>query len=81
MGDLLRPNRRAVHGVEKDGEVVERGPYGVSAIDPSSGNTLALSRRRQGITNVALVDASTALVADRDELIAIDASNGKAVNV
>ena len=33
----------------KDGEVVERGPYGVSAIDPSSGkNTLALSRRRQG---------------------------------
>src|SRR5262245_10925919 len=62
----------------KDGEVVERGPYGVSAIDPSSGKILWRYRGAdKGITNVALPDASTALVADRDELIAIDASNGK----
>src|SRR5262245_3347471 len=64
----------------KDGEVVERGPYGVSAIDPSSGKTLWRYRGAdKGITNIALADASTALTADRDELIAIDASNGKIV--
>jgi outer membrane protein assembly factor BamB len=64
----------------KDGEVVERGPYGVSTIDPSSGITLWRHRGAdKGITNIALADASTALVADRDELIAIDASNGKVI--
>lgn len=63
----------------KDGEVVERGPYGVSAIDPASGKILWRYRGAdKGITNIALVDESTALIADRDELIAIDTSNGKA---
>src|SRR5499433_416822 len=64
----------------KDGEVVERGPYGVSAIDPSSGKILWRYRGAdKGITNIALAEASTALIADRDELIAIDTSNGKVV--
>jgi len=64
----------------KDGEVVERGPYGVSAIDPSNGKILWRYRGAdKGITNIALADASTALIADRDELIAIDTSNGKVV--
>jgi outer membrane protein assembly factor BamB len=64
----------------KDGEVVERGPYGVSAIDPSSGKILWRYRGAdKGISNIALANASTALVADRDELISIDTSNGKAV--
>jgi outer membrane protein assembly factor BamB len=64
----------------KDGEVIERGPYGVSAVDPSSGKILWRYRGAdKGITNIALADASTALVADRDELIAIDTSSGKVV--
>ncbi len=64
----------------KDGDVVERGPYGVSAIDPSSGKILWRYRGAdKGITNIALADALTALVADRDELIVIDTSNGKVV--
>lgn len=64
----------------KDGEVVERGPYGLSAIDPSNGKILWRYRGAdKGITNIALPNASTALVADRDELIAIDTSNGKVV--
>src|SRR5215831_1806060 len=63
-----------------DGAVVGRGPYGVSAIDPSSGKILWRYRGAdKGITNIALADASTALIADRDELIAIDTSNGKVV--
>jgi hypothetical protein len=64
----------------KDGEVVERGPYGVSAIDPSNGKILWRYRGAdKGISNIALADASTALVADHDELIAIDKSSGKVV--
>jgi outer membrane protein assembly factor BamB len=62
----------------KDGEIAERGPYGVSAIDPSNGKILWRHRGAdKGITNLALPDTRTALVADRDELIAIDTSNGK----
>ena len=64
----------------KDGEVVERGPFGVSAIDPSNGKILWRYRGAdKGISNIALADASTALVADHDELIAIDKSSGKVV--
>ncbi len=62
----------------KDGEIAERGPYGVSAIDPANGKILWRHRGAdKGITNLALPDTRTALVADRDELIAIDTSNGK----
>lgn len=62
----------------KDGDITERGPYGVSAIDPSNGKILWRHRGAdKGITNLALPDTRTALVADRDELIAIDTSNGK----
>ncbi len=62
----------------RDGEIVERGPYGVSAIDPSNGKILWRYRGAdKGLTNIALPNASTAIVADRDELIAIDISNGK----
>src|SRR5262249_18948545 len=57
----------------KDGEIVERGPYGVSAIETSKGKILWRYRGAdRGITNIALLDPSTALTADRDELVAID---------
>ncbi len=62
----------------KDGEIAERGPYGVSAIDPATGKILwRWKGADKGITNLALPDASTVLAADRDELIAIDAATGK----
>ena len=62
----------------KDGETVERGPYGVSAIDVSSGKTLwRYKGADKGITNIALPDPSTIIVADRDDLIFIDAATGK----
>src|SRR5262245_54294280 len=64
----------------KDGEVVERGPYGVSAIDPSNGKIIWRYRGAdKGISNIALANASTALVADRDELVSIETSSGKVV--
>ncbi|MGH9854285.1 MAG: PQQ-binding-like beta-propeller repeat protein, partial [Blastocatellia bacterium] len=63
----------------KDGEIAERGPYGVSAIDPTNGKILWRYRGAdKGITNLALPDARTAMIADRDELVVIDATTGKA---
>ncbi|MDQ2856224.1 MAG: PQQ-binding-like beta-propeller repeat protein, partial [Acidobacteriota bacterium] len=62
----------------KDGDTVERGPYGVSAIDIEKGKVLwRYKGADKGITNMVLPDASTVIVADRDDLIIIDAVNGK----
>jgi outer membrane protein assembly factor BamB len=62
----------------KDGEIVERGPYGVSAIDKDSGKILWRHQGAdKGITNLALSDPSTVLIADRDELVTLDATTGK----
>ena len=62
----------------KDGEVDERGPYGVSAIDAATGKTLwRYKGADKGITNIALPDAATIVTADRDDLIILDAGTGK----
>jgi outer membrane protein assembly factor BamB len=62
----------------RDGETAERGPYGVSAIDTSNGKTLwRYKGADKGITNIALPDSSTIIIADRDDLIFIDAASGK----
>jgi outer membrane protein assembly factor BamB len=62
----------------KDGEVEARGPYGVSAVDARTGKTLwRYKGADKGITNIALPDAATIAIADRDDLILIDAATGK----
>ncbi|HEX8144784.1 MAG TPA: PQQ-binding-like beta-propeller repeat protein [Pyrinomonadaceae bacterium] len=62
----------------RDGETVERGPYGVSAIDTSTGKTLwRYKGADKGITNIALPDDSTIIIADADDLIFLDARTGK----
>ena len=62
----------------RDGETVERGPYGVSAVDVSNGKILwRYKGADKGITNIALPDPSTVIVADRDDLVFIDAATGK----
>jgi outer membrane protein assembly factor BamB len=62
----------------RDGETESRGPYGVSAIDARTGKTIwRYKGADKGITNIALPDASTVLIADRDDLILIDAAMGK----
>ncbi len=59
-------------------EPAARGPYGVSALDASTGKTLwRYKGADKGITNLALPDASTIAVADRDDLILLDAATGK----
>ena len=62
----------------EDGEVVSRGPYGVTAIDLRKGKTLwRYKGADKGITNLILADTSTLFVADRDDLIVLDAATGK----
>ena len=61
-----------------NGETVERGPYGVSAIDSRSGKVLwRYKGADKGITNLLLPARNTIAVADRDDLIMIDATTGK----
>ena len=62
----------------EDGETAARGPYGVSAIDPSSGKTVwRFKGADKGLTNFAIPNAGTVAVADRDDLILLDAATGK----
>lgn len=64
----------------KDGETIERGPYGVSAIDVRSGKVLwRYKGADKGITNLVMLDRNNIVVADRDELLYIDANIGKRV--
>ncbi len=62
----------------KNGETVERGPYGVSAIDARSGKVLwRYKGADKGITNLLLPARDMIAIADRDDLITIDATIGK----
>ena len=62
----------------KDGETVERGSYGVSAIDIRNGKVLwRYKGADKGITNLVLPNSSSIVVADRDDLIVIDSKTGK----
>lgn len=62
----------------KDGETIERGPYGVAAIDARTGKVLwQYKGADKGITNLVFADPSTLTIADHDELITIDRTTGK----
>ena len=62
----------------KDGETIERGSYGVSAIDVSNGKVLwRYKGADKGITNLLFPDHNTIAIADRDDLLFLDPRNGK----
>jgi outer membrane protein assembly factor BamB len=62
----------------RDGETTARGSYGVSAINARTGKVIwRYKGADKGITNLALPDSSTVIIADRDDLILIDAATGK----
>jgi outer membrane protein assembly factor BamB len=62
----------------KDGETVDRGSYGVSAIDARKGKVLwRYKGADKGITNLVLPDPNAIALADRDDLIFVDATSGK----
>lgn len=62
----------------RDGEIIKRGPYGVSAINVESGKVLwRYKGADKGITNIALPAPASLIIADRDDLIMIDAATGQ----
>jgi outer membrane protein assembly factor BamB len=62
----------------KDGETDERGSYGLSAIDARSGKVLwRYKGADKGITNLLIPGPNVLAVADRDDLIFVDAQTGK----
>ncbi|HEU4510789.1 MAG TPA: PQQ-binding-like beta-propeller repeat protein [Pyrinomonadaceae bacterium] len=78
VGDVLYVRTGGQFTRLKDGDIVERGSYGVSAIDALTGKVLwRYKGADKGITNLLLPARNTIAMADRDDLILIDASNGK----
>ena len=62
----------------RDGESDEEGTFGISAIDTKNGKTLwRYKGADKGLTNFVFADAATILIADKDDLVAIDAQTGK----
>jgi outer membrane protein assembly factor BamB len=62
----------------KDGETVDRGSYGVSAIDARRGKVRwRYKGADKGISNLVLPGPDSIAIADRDDLIFIDATSGK----
>jgi outer membrane protein assembly factor BamB len=65
----------------KDGEIEEKGLFGISAIDTKNGKTLwRFKGGDKGLTNFIFSDANTITVADKDDLIQLEARNGKRIN-
>jgi outer membrane protein assembly factor BamB len=78
VGDVLYVRTGGQFTRLKDGETIERGPYGVSAVDARTGKILwRYKGADKGITNLLVPDAGTILVADRYDLIVIDTHSGK----
>ncbi|MGI8813631.1 MAG: PQQ-binding-like beta-propeller repeat protein, partial [Pyrinomonadaceae bacterium] len=62
----------------KNGEIVSKGPYGVSALDTRDGKTKwRYKGADKGLTNFVFANLNTILIADKDDLISIDARTGK----
>jgi outer membrane protein assembly factor BamB len=78
VGDVLLVRTGGQFTRLKDGETIERGSYGVSAIDSQRGKVLwRYKGADKGITNLVFPDRNTIAIADRDDLIFIDAATGK----
>ncbi len=64
----------------KDGDTENKGSYGVSAIDTRTGKTLwRYKGADKGLTNFAFADADTIVIADKDDLITLNAQTGKKI--
>ena len=80
-GDVLYVRTGGQFTRLKDGETIERGSYGVSAINVTSGKVLwRYKGADKGITNLLFPGRNTIAIADRDDLILLDALNGKRIS-
>jgi outer membrane protein assembly factor BamB len=80
IGDILYVRTGGQFTRLKDGEIVNKGPYGVSAIDATNGKTVwRYKGADNGLTNFVFSDENTIVIADKDDLITIDARTGKRI--
>ncbi|HEX8565271.1 MAG TPA: PQQ-binding-like beta-propeller repeat protein [Pyrinomonadaceae bacterium] len=78
VGDVLYVRTGGQFTRIKDGEIVSKGSNGVSALDRKTGKTLwRYKGADKGLTNFVFSDRNTILLADKNELISIDAQTGK----
>jgi len=64
-----------------DGEIVSKGPYGVSAIDAKTGKTKwRYKGADKGLTNFIFRSRNEIAIADKDDLMILDAETGKRTN-
>lgn len=65
----------------KDGEIESRGPYGVSAINADNGEVIwRYKGADKGLTNLVFTDPQTIVIADRDDIITVNAATGQAIS-
>lgn len=80
VGDILYVRTGGQFTQLKNGEPKEKGPFGVSAIDTRNGKTLwRYKGADKGLTNFVFADTNTILIADKDDLITLDARDGKRI--
>ncbi len=80
VGDILYVRTGGQFTQLKSGEPKEKEPFGVSAIDTRNGKTLwRYKGADKGLTNFVFSDVNTILIADKDDLITIDARTGKRI--
>lgn len=64
----------------KDGETEDKGANGISALDTKNGKTKwRYKDADDGLTNFVFTDQNTIVFADKNEMTAIDANNGKRI--
>jgi outer membrane protein assembly factor BamB len=65
----------------KDGEIVSKGPYGVSAINAKNGDTIwRYKGADKGLTNFVFTSPTSIAFADNDDVISIDTRTGKSIS-
>ena len=78
LGDVLYVRTGGQFTSIRDGKIKKHGPFGVSAIDVKTGKRLwRFKGADKGLTNFVFADLDTILIADKDDLIVIDARNGE----
>jgi len=80
VGDVLYARTGGQFTKLKDGETEDKGSYGISAIDARNGKVLwRYKGADKGITNLLIPGSNVLAIADRDDLIFVDASTGKRI--
>jgi outer membrane protein assembly factor BamB len=78
VGNILYVRTGGQFTRTSDGEIVSKGPYGISAIDTRNGETVwRYKGADKGLTNFVFADANNILIADGDDLMRLDARTGK----